>query len=333
VTPLSDQVGVRSAHLLWVASLLALHAGTARADAAAAPVRIELRAEAVVTGPQVRLGDVAVIETLDLPMLERLVTLPLGPAPRTGAAVRLERGPLERWIRARTGLGPERIAWAGADSVGVRTAVVTVAGEAVAQRACEALDEAIRQRGLRGDHPAPAAPQDVDVPVGSVELRPRPVSQAAVLSRHPTVWVDLLVGGRFVRTVPVAFDLTVYGPAFVARDRRMPGDALGSAVEVREVPWSGLDVLPVDQDPARLQVRRPVEPGTTLTRDRVEAAPVVRRGSWVTLRLGGGLVSLQGRAEVLEDGRQGQAVHVRPPSSDGPILARVTGPGVVEVVP
>jgi flagella basal body P-ring formation protein FlgA len=45
-----------------------------------------------------------------------------------------------------------------------------------------------------------------------------------------------------------------------------------------------------------------------------------------------GGIRMEGRVEVLEDGRIGQSVHVRLPGATEAILARVTGPGRVEVL-
>lgn len=297
------------------------------------PVRIELRAEVQIAGPMVRLGDVAVLDTLELPTLTRLAALPLGPAPRTGTVVRLERAPLSRWIQARAAVRPERIRWAGAEFTAVRLAESTVPGASILQTAREAITEAAERLGLRAELAA-AQPQDVSVPAGAVELRPRSVPRAAVLSRHPSVWVDLWVEGRFVRTVPVSFDLTAYGPALVATDRRRPGDPLDrGAVEVREVPWSGGEPLPIAEVDRPLRLRRPIEPGMTITRAHVEPAPLVRRGSFATLRASHGHVSIESKVEVLEDGRPGQTVRVRAASAEGAVLARVTGVGALEVVP
>jgi flagella basal body P-ring formation protein FlgA len=325
----------------WVALAVLAICGTARAAGEPSPplaphhptVRIELRNEVHVEGPLVRLGDVAVLETLDLPMLERLMALPLGPSPRTGTAVRLERERLLRWIRARTALHTGQIAWAGPNATVVRVRAELVPGPSIASAAAEALAKAVASGGFRAELGSPEVPRDLTVPAGPVELRARPIARAAVLSRHPTVWVDVRVAGRFVRAVPVSFELTVYAPGLVATAPGAPGDLLEpGSVEVREVAWSGTDVLPVDLPAGGLRLRRSIAQGATLTRAHVEPAPLVRRGSWATLRASHGLVSIERRVEILQDGRPGQTIRVRA-NGQGDVLARVTGPGQVEVVP
>lgn len=63
------------------------------------------------------------------------------------------------------------------------------------------------------------------------------------------------------------------------------------------------------------------------------ALPAVLRGQWVALRAAAGAVRLEARAEALQDGRPGQSVRVRPGHGGGTLLARVVGPGQVEVLP
>lgn len=68
-----------------------------------------------------------------------------------------------------------------------------------------------------------------------------------------------------------------------------------------------------------------------MTRDSVESRPAVARGDWATLHAIAGAVNLESRVEVLEDGRNGQLVHVKLPNATSPMLARVVGERMVEV--
>lgn len=298
MTALAHILDRRSAWLVGLAAgaLLAAPAGAAPVPAPA--VRISLRAEAEATGPQVRLGDVATIEVLDLPTLERLVSLPIAPAPRAGGVVHVDRDRLLRWVGAHTGLGEDQIAWTGADVVTVRTAAAVVPGSAIVERAAAALRRALEEGGIHAEIEATRVPNDVDVPAGSLQLRVRNLLLSAASSRRQAVWVDVWVEGRFVRSVPVAFEVTAQGAAAVAAVRP-----------------------------------RLVEAEMVLPAPRGGSAPLVRRGGWATLRASAGLVSLEGRVRVLEDGCAGQTVRVRSAGADGPVLARVSGPGVVEALP
>jgi flagella basal body P-ring formation protein FlgA len=199
----------------------------------------------------------------------------------------------------------------------------------------EALRALLARDGARVEVDVARAPRDVVVPRGAVELKVRPLSQGAVPAKRQAVWVDIWVGGRFVRTVTVDAEVSVFRPALVASAEQRPGEVLErSRLSVREVEVSGRRAPPVDPaSPEPLRVRRPLPAGATVTRADVEPAPLVTRGHLATLRGGGGLVRLETRVEVLEDGRPGQLVRVKVPNSTGPVLARVTGLGTVEVQP
>ncbi len=57
----------------------------------------------------------------------------------------------------------------------------------------------------------------------------------------------------------------------------------------------------------------------------------VVRGEWATLRTSCGVVSLERRVQVLQDGRPGQAVRVKVSGATMSILAQVTGAHAVEI--
>lgn len=69
--------------------------------------------------------------------------------------------------------------------------------------------------------------------------------------------------------------------------------------------------------------------------DAVEIAralPAVARGTHAVLAWRNGLVELETRVEVLQDGQPGQMVRVRGMTGPGTLLARVLGPGRLEGV-
>jgi len=325
-------VNTRAALLL--AALWATPANATPERPAPPQVRIDLRPEVEVRARLVSLGDVAYVSTPDLATLERLLSVPLGPAPRPGVSTRLERSALVRWVHARTGLGTARIVWAGAPASVVRGAARRVSGRELATTAEEALRAAIAAQGARGELTPTAIPEDLTVPGGEVRLTARGVPRAALSSARVAVWVELRVDGRLVRAVPIRFDLRVTGPGYVAAAPQRSGQPLDQgALEVREVPWTGGEVVPVTAGAGGLRLRRTLRPGEALTRGHVEPLPAVGRGAWAALLAGQGAVRLETRVEVLEDGGTGSLVRVRRPGSQATFVARVTGPGQLEVEP
>lgn len=310
--------------------LLALLAGSAGAE-----VRIELPAALGVAQPEVRLGDVASLTTDDLPTLKRLMALPLGPAPRAGERASLARADLGKWIEARAGVRAADIRWEGAAATELHRAATEIPGARIAAAAQDALRTWLAERSTRADISLTATPADLRVPVGRSALRVRPFPAEAAIARRMVAWVDIWVDDRFVRTLPVGFEVQAYGPAYVASADLAAGAPLDAqAVTLREVPLAGrsapLASSAVLAAPA--QLRRPLESGAPVARADVEAPPAVNRGDWVALRSRSGGIEVESRVEALQGGRIGQTVNVKPARAQAAVAARIVGPGQVEVV-
>lgn len=333
----------------WLLVLASAQAGAAGMGAGEALVRIDLSASVGVVRPEVTLGDIAAMSTPDLQVLRRLVSMPLGPAPRAGEKAQLGRAELMHWIHLRTGLNPRQVVWEGAQAAELHRASAQIPGALFAATATESLKAWLAARSGHADISVTAVPRDVAVPLGQSVLKPRPMPQDAPLARRMVVWVDVWVEDRFVRTVPVGFEVAAYGPAYVAPGDLPVGARLSeAALSVREVELTGR-VAPVlapagamatgaAANGARVatagearQLRRPVPAGAALSRLDVESPPAVARGDWVALRVRTGAIEMEERAEALQNGRIGQTVNVKPSKATSAILARVVGPGQVEI--
>jgi flagella basal body P-ring formation protein FlgA len=321
--------------------LLAL-AGSARplhAQAPASLARISLPDHVQVGRSDVRLGDVASLASPDPATLRRLMDLPLGRAPRAGQSFVLERDVLARWVRGHAGLQGDQITWQGAAFTDISLRSRDIPGDDIVAVA----DKALRRR-LGGQLPAGTrielqpvtSPRDLAVADEQVELNPRPMDGVAMAPRM-TVWIDVGGAARVQRSVAVVFEVAVYGPVVVAaRDIPAGASLLPGDVEVREQNMATAG--PAQKNPVRhfadgQRLRRPVRAGETLTAAHTETIPDVVRGSWAVLETRQAGLNVQSRAEVLQDGRAGQMVQVKPVNATASLLARVAGPGRVEMYP
>lgn len=313
--------------------LLAALAGSA--GAAAVEVRIELPAALAVTQPEVRLGDVAALTTNDLPTLKRLMALPLGPAPRAGGRALLARAELGKWIEARGVVRAADIQWEGAAATELHRAASEIPGARIAAVAQDALRAWLAERSTRAEINLTTTPADLPVPVGRSTLRVRPLPAEAAITRRMVAWVDVWVDDRFVRTLPVGFEVQAYGPAYVANGDLPAGARLDAqSVALREVQLAGraAPLPPSTVLAAPTQLRRPLEDGAPVARGDVETPPAVNRGDWVALRSRAGGIEMESRVEALQSGRVGQTVSVKPARAQAAVAARVVGPGQVEVL-
>ncbi|QGW82241.1 flagellar basal body P-ring formation protein FlgA [Variovorax paradoxus] len=317
-------------------------------------VSIELRPQVKLDHGSVRLGDIAFLTTRDMPTLRRLMALPLGPAPRPGSPALLDRETIVRWVEARSGLQTvdsalrvqsPAIRWTGASETEIESAAQQLPGEAVVSAARSALLNWLSQRSVRAEVEPVSTARDLLLPPGVPTLRVRPLANQAQPTRRMLVWVDAWVDDRFVRTTAVTFEVGAWAPVAVAttdvgRGATVDPVMLRGAMQTREVDLTTVrQGTPVaskaggDSADGRQRLRRPLRPGEVLTSAHLETTPAVMRGNWAHLQARSGDVSVESRVEVLQDGRQGQVVRVKVPGSSGEVLARVTGPGQVEVQP
>lgn len=343
------------------AALLALCMSGVSAGAFAAPsagdgsVAIELRPWVKVEQASVRLGDIAFLTSRDLPTLRRLMALPIGTAPRPGSPAVLDRDTVVQWVEARSGMrSAERdaastsaIRWSGSSETTIETAAQELSGDVVVDAARSALLGWLSQRSVRADVQPVSTARDLMLPAGTPVLRVRPLSSQAVPSKRMLVWVDAWVDNRFVRTTAVTFEVDAWAPATVATTGLGSGAAVDGVmlrgattnrdVDLTKIPHGTPLLVAGDAkselEAGRQRLRRPLKPGEALTTSHLEAVPAVVRGNWAHLLARSGDVSVESRVEVLQDGREGQVVRVKVPGSSGEVLARVTGPGQVEVQP
>ena len=110
-----------------------------------------------------------------------------------------------------------------------------------------------------------------------------------------------------------------------------------AGVSPQDIAWGGAEHCRVHRVADAAPVR-PAGPGADADAARGRASAVgaahalVVRGGTATLRSVDGAIEVEGRVEVREDGTAGQDVRVRLPGATADVLARVTGPGRVEVV-
>lgn len=265
--------------------------------AAAEPrTSIELLPQADVQGETVLLGHVARLRSSDLAVMRRLVHLPIGRAPQPGQVAVLTRESLVLWIRRQTGFAAADVELLGAREAQVTGSAGLVKGEEIGRAAADSLRAWLRARSVQAAVHVRVPPRDVPAYGAEIRLEPRPIEQP-VPRKRMVVWVDVWSADTLVRTVPASLEL----------------DGLESSV-------TGL------QGP--LETR--AEPSSSVGMGEPFA---VARGDWATLRSVSGPVVLEATVEVLQDGRSGQKVRVRQRGATAVVLARVLGPGLVEIAP
>ena len=311
---------------------------------------VEMRPQVQVKTLQVSLTDVAYLGSFDLAVLRRAMALPLGQAPRLEESVSLQRDQVQRWLRSQTGLQSGQVQWAGSSVTEISLARHPVAGEELVFAAEAALRNHLENMvsqssagAAKIDLQAVTIPTSLNVPEGEISLRARPLGNIRI-SKRMLVWIDVFAAGRFVRATPVRFEVTAFASLPVAVNTHTAKTLLSREnLEVRELDLALMDpnrkgtgagvlVSTHAAEPTQ-RLRRMVKSGDMIVDADVQTVPAVSRGDWATLTTQNGLVALESRVEVLQDGRIGQSIRVKQVSANGAVLARVSGPGRLELQP
>jgi len=294
--------------------------------------RLELREAALVQGNAVVLADVAAIEGADVRQRQLLAAVRIGAAPLAGYAEAFSRAAIEAALRSQPGLVGMQLDWRGADQVVVRRASRLVNGAELGAAARQRIEALHGPQYEQLELTQLAGVTDVQVPEGTVVLRPR--EAAGALRQRTAVWIDVLVDGAVYRSVAVPFQVRAWRAVPVAL-RALAADSVANARDFR---LARQDVLALAGVPAtvpgqheQLRLRAAVAEGAVLLREQVVPAGAVRRGDRVTLVVTGGAIRIESVAVAQEDGSAGALLRVVPAGGGEAVKARVLGPGLVAI--
>lgn len=132
----------------------------------------------------------------------------------------------------------------------------------------------------------------------------------------------------------VTTNIRVIGPALVAARPLARGERLSKgllSVKRVQLNASRRGVLTDEASVAGMMVRRPVNAGTLLTPDLLEAPNAIERGDHVMITARSGSFSVTSRGKALANAGVGEQVLVENLQSSRTVKARAVGPGRVEI--
>lgn len=301
--------------------ILAICAGIARASE---PGRITVRRTSVVSGPTIRLGDLAALEGGAV----ALADVDLGPAPSSGAPRRLEGEAILH-----------RLQEAGMDSSATRYVIpATVRVERETQ---EVSVEEIRTAVMNVANDALPAGETVSdlqiggpvrIPAGDYEARVSVAARGRAGRRRFDV--QLVHGGEVLATVPVTARTEARGSVVVTKQAVPRGTVLApSDVAVvernrRDVPD---DALTAPEQAIGMATKVALAAEAPLPRTALAPPIVVKKGDLVTMIVETPAMKLTVAGEALEPGAVGAGIKVMNRSSQQTVAGKVIEHGVVLV--
>ncbi len=296
--------------------------------AGGAPIVLELKSRADVSGTDVHLGDVATARS-DVP--EGFLDCPVGSAPSLGRERTWTREAVAAVLKGR--FEGSELRWEGSPSCRVQSPA----------RPCtvgELRETIVRElRRMAGENGSIellefAGFEPFLIPTGTTETR---VEMAPSTNTSPwsSATVRFLVRGDTALTRSIRFHWAWNRPVWVVSQPAAAGDGL----DPKDFQQATMDVLRLTPDvylggelPRDSRLTQALAPGTVLCSRHLRALTLVKRGAPVMVHYVDPRLVITMKAMALEDGARNAIIQVQNPSSRKQLAARVMDEENVEVV-
>ncbi|MGK5049008.1 flagellar basal body P-ring formation chaperone FlgA [Janthinobacterium sp. GB4P2] len=297
-------------------------------------VHLVLHASAMLDQPHVRLAELANISSPDSTLQQQLAACVVTRAPLVGQATQMTRPELENILRSRVP-ALTQLSWSGAQAVQMHRRGQPLDAGQVADTAVQFLRNALTQQYPQAQVEvalATALPL-VDVPTGSVMLRPRPLAQPPLQARM-VVWIDVIANGAVYRSVLVPLTVSARQTVHIARHPMADGDVItlaDVAASVEEITGLRDTVAAAPSLAAAPRLRQPLAAGQIVMAAQLAPQDMVLRGDRVRLIVGVPGILIEKIAYAQADAGMGQHVLVQPGQGRETVSARVVAAGIVEI--
>lgn len=296
---------------------------------------VTLRAKADLLGNDVRLGDVAVVESSFTPLVERLHGLRVTGRPLAGRDRRIERLEIERLL-ASEGVPAEVLSWNGSTACRAFAKTTPLESDDVFAIASPVAESSMRAIGV---HRFRLEPVGSKFAKAIAPGRVGRTMHARIVPGHAgspylNVEVDVMVDGELAESIRVQFEVHKQVDVLVPVRAIRRGEPLDGLVEIQTIEVrNGREAEWLNEQTVRGQVAtRDLRPGRALQRADGRMPFVVSRNRPVEVRFKRGQITLTFMGHAMRDAGVGDQVRVR--KSDGTFLETwVTGPGAVSMTP
>ena len=152
---------------------------------------------------------------------------------------------------------------------------------------------------------------------------------------YQTLWVELFKKGRFVKKVPVSFEISIDRPVIIAvqkikRHQRITAGMLKKETRRISSNWS-VTAISIKEVVGK-EAKRVIRQGTVITKELIQPIPVIHRGDVVKVQLRSQGLMLTTSAYAKEEGGVGETVQIEMLKGGKKLKAKVQGPGLVVIL-
>ncbi len=304
--------------------------------AAQAQLTIELKGFAHAQSHQVRLSEIAVLDTRSAAGLQQLGGMVVATIAHPNQPLRIEAKHLLQVITRQQPALRDRIELRGAAAVSV-----TLIGQDLPESDIRATAKTFLHQEL-ARHATQLEIVDLrltraagQMPAGALLLKAR-LNSPFKPTRNITVAVDVFVNDKRVDTIPVAATLDMTVLAYRLTRALSAGESV-QASDYEIVPYRLEDsspatvLLKADAPLFGLRLRHQLAANTLLRRNDLEPVPAVARHQHIAAELQAGGIVIEKTVIAQSDGYLGQKIKVADTQSVAVYVAKVIAPGRVEV--
>ena len=274
----------------------------------AANVSVAVSPESKVTGPWLKLGDIATVSGEAAERVKMLRELKLGEAPFPGTTVFMTPESLEPKLAANR-VDFTEITWSVPAQFKITTLSQPVSGRKIADMAKTFLTQAAMGSMIS----MLDMPGDIQAPVGKMELAPELFGPIRY-NGPTTVNIAIRTEGRIFLKVPVRFEVRRFLDVVVAAVNLNAGDILSEQsvrmerLDTGTMPAGYLTEL---DKAVGLQVRYPIPPGSVLSERSLTHPILIRRGELVRIVGRVGEIEVYANGIAFSQGAAGDLIRVQ----------------------
>ncbi len=312
----------------WLIILLILST-----PAYAGDIHVSLRAESVVSGSQVTLGEIADLEIQDAATFKQLAAISVAYAPAPGRSITLYPGVVLARLRA-AGIDQQDIDFQAPERVVISTDSQEVSPEQITSSVIDFVRRHYPIKDAQFTIRVIQKPKPLTVTTGHLRLSPHTKMSIPRYGRS-TITVDVLLGENRLRTVQVPVEIHLYNDVWVAKKPIRRGSPLQSldfkklsqdAASIVGEPLTSIDQL------HNYRARQDMPTGSILTTRRVERIPIIERGKLVQVEIQIRRVCLRFLGKALNSAGYGEMVEFLNGSTGKRIKAQVVSSTLARVL-
>ena len=290
-------------------------------------VIIKLKKLTMLDKSQFLLGDIATVSQIHGKKSDVLSDIPLGNSPRVGSSLVVTRGKILALIEQLHPGIHQIIRWEGS-----KRSIITSVGQVLAvdhyvKYAQSSLKQWLMLTTDRFDITQKGSYKDILVPKGVVRIESH-LSNKTTLKHRMSVWVDIYVSDEHFRSIPVWFAVEAYNNVLIAKGNMKKGHIISK----NDFQSENTNIANKQGSPVQafdgiinMRLKRPVNTGDIITKNVLENVPEVTEHQKVIIQAQIGTTQLFTKAIALQDGRLGDVITVRNPSSNMSYMATVIG--------